>query len=239
MSFNEAAQHYCSFLKQNAAWDQLKSVYYVQGEQRYVMLQYQLALSQESIKTRINALDSCRKLFKDGSPLDKEKYYVEEYLNLLKRQQKMEIVRVNLPVSSINRFQSVPLVDSTMITSLMYCCRFHLTDENPDVNPEEFKKDFQISDKQYFVVLLGSLCAKRDWGSIEKLLTPKSWQTKLGFGGKVKAPISLERLIRIIGKKTYFASEEFLSKYIRQVDDLETRLQLATNYHCYGLGIEV
>ncbi|XP_019849516.1 PREDICTED: spermatogenesis-defective protein 39 homolog [Amphimedon queenslandica] len=239
LSYVEAAQHYCSFLRQNTAWEQLKNVYYVLGEERYAMLQYQLAHSNESINSRINAVEKCVRLLKDKSSLKNEQYYIEEYWNLLKRQQKMEEVRKALPPSSVNRFQSTPLLDSTLVTSLMYCCRFHINDQDPIVNPEVFKKDFKISEKQYFIVLLGSLCARRDWPAIDTILTPKSFSAKLGFGSKIKAPISLQRIIRIIGKKTYLADEDFLAKYIKQVDDLELRLELATKYQCYGVGIEV
>ena len=30
-----------------------------------------------------------------------------------------------------------------------------------------------------------------------------------------------------------------MSKYIRQIDDLERRLEIATRYRCFGVGIEV
>ena len=45
--------------------------------------------------------------------------------------------------------------------------------QSPDVSPEEFKKDFSVSDRQYFITLLVSLCANRDWDTIDRLLTPK------------------------------------------------------------------
>ena len=145
-----------------------------------------------------------------------------------------------MPPSAINRFQGPPIVDSTVVTTLTYICRFHFNNpESPDVNSEVFKKDFSIGEKQYFVILLIALCAKRDWDSIERLLTPKGWQSKLGIGSKIKSPISLERVIFLLGKSVYKAPEEMMSKYIRQIDDLERRLELATKYRCFGVGIEV
>ena len=97
-----AASHYCSFLRQNAAWDQLKSVYYVLGEESYGMLQYQMCLNTENIQTRIRSLESCKLLFKDRPSLEREAVFITEYNNLLKRQQEIEIIRSGMPPSALS-----------------------------------------------------------------------------------------------------------------------------------------
>ena len=44
---------------------------------------------------------------------------------------------------------------------------------NPELNPEELKQKFNLSEKQYFVIQLAAQCAKRDWDDIERQFTPK------------------------------------------------------------------
>lgn len=62
---------------------------------------------------------------------------------------------------------------TSLIVGVFIVNELYILLQIPDVNPEGFKKDFNVGEKQYFVLLLGSLCAKKDWESIEKLLTPK------------------------------------------------------------------
>ena len=35
------------------------------------------------------------------------------------------------------------------------------------------QKNFNVSERQYFVIKLAALCIKQEWDEIERLLTPK------------------------------------------------------------------
>lgn len=92
----------------------------------------------------------------------------------------------------------VSVVDKNLIATLTYCCRYHY--QQPDVSnkeywkggchgyeesclsscqqtkdnsPESLRKDFGVTDKQYFIVFLVSLCARKEWELVDRYLTPK------------------------------------------------------------------
>ena len=69
-------------------------------------------------------------------------------------------------------------------------------------NPEELRRVFHISERQYFQMDILALALHRDWKTIEGLLTTKGL---LGIGKKKKSPISFDRVVRILSQEQYRA----------------------------------
>ena len=66
--------------------------------------------------------------------------------------------------------------------------------------PEELRKLFNISERQYFQMDLLALALHRDWRGIEGMVMSKG---VLGFGKKKKSPIGFERVVRMLGQEKY------------------------------------
>ena len=67
---------------------------------------------------------------------------------------------------------------------------------------------------------------------MDALLTTKNW---LGYTKK-KAPIGFHRVVEILQRNN--APVQVLQEYVRLVEDVETRLNLATKYKCHDVVID-
>lgn len=224
-----AMRQYCCFLRQLEAWKELTSVYRVLGD--YVSLGYLKLVqceSEESVQTRIDLVRSCHIMFKNNFDLQENAYFVEEYGKLLEKQ--MRIEEADGRGRAVMR-QTDSVLFHSLTTTLLYCCRKHWNEpENRTCSPEGLKKLFQISDKQYFQMSLLALAINRKWSEIEALLTTKSVLRK-----KKKSPIGFERVVKTLAKR---APDDILAQYLNEVEDLESRLQLATEIHLFDVGLD-
>ena len=125
------------------------------------------------------------------------------------------------------------ILNMPLVTTLFYSCFYHYTEaEGTFSSPTNLKKTFKIPDKQYVLTALAARAKLRAWEDVDALLTTKNW---LGYTKK-KAPIGFHRVVEILQRNN--APVQVLQEYVRLVEDVETRLNLATKYKCHDVVID-
>ncbi|NXA50422.1 SPE39 protein, partial [Nothocercus julius] len=125
------------------------------------------------------------------------------------------------------------ILNMPLVTTLFYSCFYHYTEaEGTYSSPTNLKKTFKIPDKQYVLTALAARAKLRAWSDVDALFTTKNW---LGYTKK-KAPIGFHRVVEILQRNN--APVQVLQEYVRLVEDVETRLNLATKYKCHDVVID-
>uniref|UniRef100_A0A8C5P1E4 Spermatogenesis-defective protein 39 homolog n=1 Tax=Jaculus jaculus TaxID=51337 RepID=A0A8C5P1E4_JACJA len=99
-------------------------------------------------------------------------------------------------------------------------------------SPVNLKKTFKIPDKQYVLTALAARAKLRAWQDIDALFTTKNW---LGYTKK-RAPIGFHRVVEILHKNS--APVQILQEYVNLVEDVDTKLNLATKFKCHDVVID-
>jgi len=72
----------------------------------------------------------------------------------------------------------------------------------------------------------------RAWHDVDALFTTKNW---LGYTKK-RAPIGFHRVVEILHKNS--APVQILQEYVNLVEDVDTKLNLATKFKCHDVVID-
>ncbi|XP_055144618.1 spermatogenesis-defective protein 39 homolog isoform X13 [Symphalangus syndactylus] len=99
-------------------------------------------------------------------------------------------------------------------------------------SPINLKKTFKIPDKQYVLTALAARAKLRAWNDVDALFTTKNW---LGYTKK-RAPIGFHRVVEILHKNN--APVQILQEYVNLVEDVDTKLNLATKFKCHDVVID-
>ncbi|XP_019407628.1 PREDICTED: spermatogenesis-defective protein 39 homolog isoform X2 [Crocodylus porosus] len=99
-------------------------------------------------------------------------------------------------------------------------------------SPANLKKTFKIPDKQYVLTALAARAKLRAWHDVDALFTTKNW---LGYTKK-RAPIGFHRVVEVLQRNS--APVQVLQEYVRLVEDVDMRLNLATKYKCHDVVID-
>ncbi|XP_017655359.1 spermatogenesis-defective protein 39 homolog isoform X5 [Nannospalax galili] len=120
-----------------------------------------------------------------------------------------------------------------LVTTLFYSCFYHYTEsEGTFSSPTNLKKTFKIPDKQYVLTALAARAKLRAWNDVDALFTTKNW---LGYTKK-RAPIGFHRVVEILYKNS--APVQILQEYVNLVEDVDTKLNLATKFKCHDVVID-
>uniref|UniRef100_A0A8C0JI17 Spermatogenesis-defective protein 39 homolog n=1 Tax=Canis lupus dingo TaxID=286419 RepID=A0A8C0JI17_CANLU len=92
--------------------------------------------------------------------------------------------------------------------------------------------DLYIPDKQYVLTALAARAKLRAWHDVDALFTTKNW---LGYTKK-RAPIGFHRVVEILHKNS--APVQILQEYVNLVEDVDTKLNLATKFKCHDVVID-
>uniref|UniRef100_A0A8C5X2T2 Spermatogenesis-defective protein 39 homolog n=1 Tax=Malurus cyaneus samueli TaxID=2593467 RepID=A0A8C5X2T2_9PASS len=164
--------------------------------------------------------------------------HIQDHYTLLERQIIIEANDRHLEMAGQSElFRKYPrkasILNMPLVTTLFYSCFYHYTEaEGTFSSPSNLKKTFKIPDKQYVLTALAARAKLRAWGDVDALFTTKNW---LGYTKK-KAPIGFHRVVEILQRNS--APVQVLQEYVRLVEDVETRLSLATKYKCHDVVIE-
>ncbi|NWV62088.1 SPE39 protein, partial [Malurus elegans] len=196
--------------------------------------QYREHLNIQDVEKRREFLKSCI-----GLPFSAEDTsHIQDHYTLLERQIIIEANDRHLEMAGQSElFRKYPrkasILNMPLVTTLFYSCFYHYTEaEGTFSSPSNLKKTFKIPDKQYVLTALAARAKLRAWGDVDALLTTKNW---LGYTKK-KAPIGFHRVVEILQRNS--APVQVLQEYVRLVEDVETRLSLATKYKCHDVVIE-
>ncbi|XP_036240678.1 spermatogenesis-defective protein 39 homolog [Molothrus aeneus] len=218
------------------------------GEQKFLLdlLRFldrteEVALSQYREHLNIQDVEKRREFLKGciGLPFSAEdNSHIQDHYTLLERQIIIEANDRHLEMAGQSElFRKYPrkasILNMPLVTTLFYSCFYHYTEaEGMFSSPTNLKKTFKIPDKQYVLTALAARAKLRAWGDVDALLTTKNW---LGYTKK-KAPIGFHRVVEILQRNN--APVQVLQEYVRLVEDVETRLNLATKYKCHDVVIE-
>ncbi|NWZ76400.1 SPE39 protein, partial [Poecile atricapillus] len=208
---------------------------------RHCFFPLSLQLSQYREHLNIQDVEKRREFLKGciGLPFSAEDTsHIQDHFTLLERQIIIEANDRHLETAGQSElFRKYPrkasILNMPLVTTLFYSCFYHYTEaEGMFSSPTNLKKTFKIPDKQYVLTALAARAKLRAWGDVDALLTTKNW---LGYTKK-KAPIGFHRVVEILQRNN--APVQVLQEYVRLVEDVETRLNLATKYKCHDVVIE-
>ncbi|NWW87123.1 SPE39 protein, partial [Rhynochetos jubatus] len=196
--------------------------------------QYREHLNIQDVEKRREFLKGCI-----GLPFSAEDTsHVQDHYTLLERQIIIEANDRHLETAGQSEvFRKYPrkasILNMPLVTTLFYSCFYHYGEaEGTFSSPTNLKKTFKIPDKQYVLTALAARAKLRAWNDVDALFTTKNW---LGYTKK-KAPIGFHRVVEILQRNN--APVQVLQEYVRLVEDVETRLNLATKYKCHDVVIE-
>lgn len=230
-----ALRHFIHFLKETG--DQkllLDLLRFLDRMEEVALTQYREHLTIQEAEKRKEFLKSCI-----GLPFSSEdSALVQDHYALLERQIIIEGNDKNLEAAGQTEiFRKHPrkasILNMPLVTTLFYSCFYHYTEaEGTLSSPANLKKTFKIPDKQYVLTALAARSKLRAWHDVDALFTTKNW---LGYTKK-KAPIGFHRVVEILQRNN--APVQILQEYVRLVEDVETKLNLAVKYKCHDVVID-
>ncbi|KAH0948002.1 hypothetical protein HN011_010085 [Eciton burchellii] len=154
----------------------------------------------------------------------KEAVFLKSYIKLLEWQMAIK-----------QRSDSEELLfNSSLLESLHYACKYHSNaPDNSIISPTMLSRDHDISPKQYEKVALQVKAACSEWNDVDRLLLTK------GILGntKLQTHLHIEDILKVLYKNN--ASHAVLEKYLKFVDNLEKRLELAKKLSCHTIVIDI
>ncbi|XP_074812106.1 spermatogenesis-defective protein 39 homolog isoform X2 [Natator depressus] len=230
-----ALRHLIHFLKETGEQTLLLDLLrFLDRTEEVALSRYREHLSIQDAEKRREFLKGCIRL-----PFSSEDaVHVQDHYTLLERQIIIEANDRHLEASGQSEiFRKYPrkasILNMPLVTTLFYSCFYHYTEaEGTFSSPTNLKKTFKIPDKQYVLTALAARAKLRAWHDVDALLTTKNW---LGYTKK-RAPIGFHRVVEILQRNS--APVQVLQEYVRLVEDVETRLNLAMKYKCHDVVID-
>ncbi|KYQ46906.1 VPS33B-interacting protein [Trachymyrmex zeteki] len=170
-------------------------------------------------------LHNCYKALFTMLPNCKETMFLESYIKLLEWQ---------LAIKQKKNDEELAL-NSSILESLYYACKHHCNTPNDFVmiSPMMLSRDHNISPRLYQKVTLQVKAACGGWDDIDRLLLTK------GILGNTKLQTHLytEDVLKVLYK--YNAPHAVLEKYLKFIENLEKRLELAKKLSCHTIVIDI
>lgn len=164
-------------------------------------------------KTQFSSLADC-----------KEASFVQSYIKLLEWQ---------MAVKKVDGNENVEL-NSSVLDCLKHACKTHAnSSEGTLMSPTVLSQLHDVSPRQYQKIALEVRASANEWDDVDKLLLTKGW---LG-SKKLQIHLPIEDVLKILHKNS--APSEILEKYLKYVDNIERRLELAKNMHCFRIAIDI
>nr|XP_042714489.1 spermatogenesis-defective protein 39 homolog isoform X3 [Chrysemys picta bellii] len=216
-----ALRHLIHFLKETGEQKLLLDLLrFLDRTEEVALSQYREHLSIQDAEKRREFLKGCIRL-----PFSSEDaVHVLDHYTLLERQIIIEANDRHLEAAGQSEiFRKYPrkasILNMPLVTTLFYSCFYHYTEA-------------EIPDKQYVLTALAARAKLRAWHDVDALFTTKNW---LGYTKK-RAPIGFHRVVEILQRNS--APVQVLQEYVRLVEDVETRLNLAMKYKCHDVVID-
>ena len=166
-----------------------------------------------SYKTQFSTLPDC-----------KEASFVQSYIKLLEWQ---------TVVTKIDGNEELEL-NSSVLECLRHACKVHYNlPEDTLRSPLILSQQHDISPRQYQKVALEVRASAGEWDDVDRLLLTKGW---LG-SKKLQLHLPIEDVVKILHKNN--AAPDTLEKYLKYVDNVERRLDLAKSMRCFRIAIDI
>uniref|UniRef100_A0A8C2N2C6 Spermatogenesis-defective protein 39 homolog n=1 Tax=Cricetulus griseus TaxID=10029 RepID=A0A8C2N2C6_CRIGR len=230
-----ALRHFIHFLKETGDQKLLLDLFrFLDRTEELALTHYREHLNIQDPEKRKEFLKTCI-----GLPFSAEdSAHVQDHYTLLERQIIIEANDRHLESAGQTEiFRKHPrkasILNMPLVTTLFYACFYHYTEsEGTFSSPINLKKTFKIPDKQYVLTALAARAKLRAWNDVDALFTTKNW---LGYTKK-RAPIGFHRVVEILHKNS--APVQILQDYVNLVEDVDTKLNLATKLKCHDVVID-
>lgn len=236
----DAINHYLHYLQTDHEDDELGNMLLMLGRtEEAAVLKFKRAISVCSPESKIKRLQNCLDTHFYGNPV--VTFFsdlVTEYIILLQHQLPVEANDSKQEMEGTNEIfrkfpRSASLIDSSVITTLFYCCLYHYhLPENNLASPNSVRKWHQLTDKQFVWTAVSALSICQRWSDIETLFQSKSW---LG-GMKMKCCIGFHKAVEILAERK--APVQIIDKYVRMIENAEDRLNVSKKYKCHQVVVE-
>ncbi|XP_033327898.1 spermatogenesis-defective protein 39 homolog [Megalopta genalis] len=164
-------------------------------------------------KTQFSTLADCR-----------EASFVQSYIKFLEWQTTVRKIHGNEELE----------LNTSVLECLRHVSKGHWNlPEGTLMSPEILSQVHNISPRQYQKVALEVRASAGEWEDVDGLLLTKGW---LG-SKKLQLHLPIEDVIKILYKNK--APTHILEKYLKHVDNVEKRLELAKNMHCFRIVIDI
>ncbi|KAF4017687.1 hypothetical protein G4228_008954 [Cervus hanglu yarkandensis] len=230
-----ALRHLIHFLKEIGDQKLLLDLFrFLDRTEELALSHYREHLNIQDPEKRKEFLKTCV-----GLPFSAEdSAHIQDHYTLLERQIIIEANDRHLESAGQTEvFRKHPrkasILNMPLVTTLFYSCFYHYTEaEGTFSSPVNLKKTFKIPDKQYVLTALAARAKLRAWHDVDALFTTKNW---LGYTKK-RAPIGFHRVVEILHKNN--APVQILQEYVNLVEDVDTKLNLATKFKCHDVVID-
>uniref|UniRef100_A0A8C8VZF9 Spermatogenesis-defective protein 39 homolog n=1 Tax=Peromyscus maniculatus bairdii TaxID=230844 RepID=A0A8C8VZF9_PERMB len=230
-----ALRHLIHFLKEIGDQKLLLDLFrFLDRTEELALTHYREHLNIQDPEKRKEFLKTCI-----GLPFSAEdSAHIQDHYTLLERQIIIEVNDRHLESAGQTEiFRKHPrkasILNMPLVTTLFYACFYHYTEsEGTFSSPINLKKTFKIPDKQYVLTALAARAKLRAWNDVDALFTTKNW---LGYTKK-RAPIGFHRVVEILHKNS--APVQILQDYVNLVEDVDTKLNLATKLKCHDVVID-
>ncbi|KAI6199714.1 Spermatogenesis-defective protein 39 [Aphelenchoides besseyi] len=228
-----AAEIYIKYLREGEDHQELIDTLFALGRSdEAAMVELSLAFRLKRVEPKIAALNRCLVGGLSSPTLQKESQDIHEFVNLLERQIPIDCADEVIVKSENNElFRQFPkkasLVGQPLLTTLYYCCLYHYSlPANSYASPLAFKQAFDVTEKEYCWMALSSLCRRKEYAEIEKLLSPKKL---LISTSKMVCPFPWSAFFSLVAK--YGAPPpEVLVRWLRSIPDAEERFKIADQF---------
>ncbi|XP_078043042.1 spermatogenesis-defective protein 39 homolog isoform X2 [Augochlora pura] len=172
-----------------------------------------LSKLRNSYKTQFSTLADCR-----------EATFVQSYIKFLEWQTTIRKIHGNEELE----------LNTSVLDCLRHVSKGHWNSpEGILMSPVILSQVHNISPRQYQKVALEVRASAGEWEEVDGLLLTKGW---LG-SKKLQLHLPIEDVIKILYKNK--APIPMLEKYLKHVDNIEKRLELAKNMHCFRIVIDI
>ncbi|XP_053406050.1 spermatogenesis-defective protein 39 homolog isoform X2 [Mercenaria mercenaria] len=202
------------------------------------MFKYKQAVNVDDPLAKIQRVKGCLQAHFEMTPgLEHDCGLLQQQISLLQRQRPVDVGDEMLEKEGKHMlFRQVPrkasIINMPVITTLYYCCVYHYEEgENLLSSPASIRKEHQLTEKQYVWTAVKARSRLRKWGDIEDMCRTKGF-----FGTKMRCVIGFDKVASIIYKAE--APPEVLCQYLKLVDDVDKRLELARRMQCHDAVIE-
>uniref|UniRef100_A0A9J7Y7L1 Spermatogenesis-defective protein 39 homolog n=1 Tax=Cyprinus carpio carpio TaxID=630221 RepID=A0A9J7Y7L1_CYPCA len=222
MARDVALRHYVHYLKEMGEQKLLVDVH-------ILLMQYKEHLNIKDEGQRRDFLKSCL-----GLPFSQDDAtHVQDHYTLLERQIIIEASDKKADAEIFKKFpRKASILNMPIITTLYYSCFYHYGEsEGTYSSPENIRKTFRISEKQYILTALGARAKLKSWFDVDSLFNTKNW---LGYTKK-RSPIGFHRVVDILQKNS--APVNVLQEYVNLIDSPELKLSVALKYKCHDIVI--
>ncbi|XP_065063019.1 spermatogenesis-defective protein 39 homolog [Rhopilema esculentum] len=234
----EALNHFIRYLEATGEWRTLMDLYkQLYKNEDAAMLYYHYITKLEDPGAKLQEIEKWQRDNRNIQGLAEIQACVEEERKVIELQMKIEKEDQDAEKSGKNvmlRYhpRAATVLLQPLSTTLYYCAMYHFEKPTDEFHPTAVKKNFKLTDKQYEWSVLPARAKFHKWTDVSEILTTTGWLRKRSE----KSVIGFDKVTEILRKNA--APGEIIEKYVRLIDNPESRLKMASACKCHDVAID-